>query len=142
MKKILLLGSVGCGKTTLMQRLKNLEIDYHKTQFVHDDGEFIDTPGEYLDLRHFRHALQLHSNVVDAVVFVHSATESRLRLPPGFVSYFTKPVIGVVSKTDIADTEGIERAERYLRLAGITKIFKLSSITGDGVDELVEFLES
>ncbi len=142
MKKILLMGSVGCGKTTLMQRVRHLDLSYHKTQFVSDDGEIIDTPGEYLDLGHFKYALQVHAQSAELIVFIHSATEPRLRLPPGFISFFTRPVIGVVTKTDIADQDGVDRAERYLRLAGINTIFKLSSVTGEGIDEFVEYVES
>ena len=34
MKKIMFVGSVGVGKTTLTQRLKGLDIEYFKTQAV------------------------------------------------------------------------------------------------------------
>ena len=34
MKKIILMGRVGCGKTTLTQALRGKTIHYHKTQYI------------------------------------------------------------------------------------------------------------
>jgi len=48
MRKIMFVGSVGVGKTTLTQRLKGLDIQYYKTQAVQFHDSIIDTPGEFL----------------------------------------------------------------------------------------------
>lgn len=45
MKKIILIGRSGAGKTTLTQALKGEEIKYHKTQYVNYFECIIDTPG-------------------------------------------------------------------------------------------------
>lgn len=140
MRKILLLGSVGSGKTTLMQRLRGQDVTYRKTQTISDDGFIIDTPGEYLDMGVFKFALQLHAHEAQEVIIIHSATSDRLRLPPGFVSYFTKPVSGIINKIDVADEAGIQRARQFLELAGIRRIFEISAMTGQGVDELIDHL--
>lgn len=140
MRKILLLGSVGSGKTTLMQRLRGQDVTYRKTQMISDDGFIIDTPGEYLDMGVFKFALQLHAHEAQEVIIIHSATSDRLRLPPGFVSYFTKPVSGIINKIDVADEAGIQRARQFLELAGIRRIFEISAMTGQGVDELIDHL--
>ena len=59
MKKILLVGSVSCGKTTLCQRLNGLVQDYKKTQAIEVVGKTIDTPGEYLERRSLFSALMV-----------------------------------------------------------------------------------
>ena len=46
--KIMLIGPSAAGKTTLIQRLIDEEIKYDKTQAVEYIGNFIDTPGEYM----------------------------------------------------------------------------------------------
>ena len=47
MKKIILIGRVAAGKTTLTQALRGEEIKYYKTQYVNYLDTVIDTPGEY-----------------------------------------------------------------------------------------------
>ena len=53
MKRVLLVGSVSCGKTTLCQRLNGAIRQYKKTQTIEVMGQTIDTPGEYLERRSF-----------------------------------------------------------------------------------------
>ncbi|MBU4439407.1 MAG: EutP/PduV family microcompartment system protein, partial [Firmicutes bacterium] len=45
-KRVALIGKIGSGKTTLMQRLNEEELKYSKTQMVSYYDDFIDTPGE------------------------------------------------------------------------------------------------
>ena len=67
MKKIMLIGKVGSGKTTLCQRIYNLDMTYKKTQAVEIvGGTAIDTPGEYLEHRSYLKALMVSG--VDAEV--------------------------------------------------------------------------
>ena len=51
MKKIILIGRVAAGKTTLTQAIRGEEIKYFKTQYVNYLDTVIDTPGEYTELR-------------------------------------------------------------------------------------------
>jgi len=69
-KRLLLIGGVGCGKTTLLQRLHGEELRYAKTGEMYTSGAVIDTPGEYLELPWFKHALRLASFEVDLVVLL------------------------------------------------------------------------
>ena len=48
---IMLIGPSAAGKTTLIQRLQHEELKYDKTQAVEYVGDFIDTPGEYMQQR-------------------------------------------------------------------------------------------
>ena len=62
-------------------------------------------------------------------------------LPPMFASVFSKEVVGIVTKTDLAsDPEQIQRAEALLRRAGVGRIFRVSSVQRQGTDELAQFL--
>lgn len=51
MKKAMFIGPIGCGKTTLIQRLNEMEIKYNKTQTIEYYDNIIDTPGEYVEHR-------------------------------------------------------------------------------------------
>lgn len=136
MKRILLVGSVGCGKTTLLQRLHGDELSYAKTETIYTDGAVIDTPGEYLEIPWYKHSLRLASFDADLVVLLASATVAELKFPPGFTTFFMPPSIGVVTKTDIATPAQVKTAGDHLRLAGATEIFEVSAFTAEGIDPL------
>lgn len=140
-RRMMLIGRTSAGKTTLCQRIRNEELRYHKTQTVQIVGQdMIDTPGEYLERRGFRGALMVTSADADVIVFVQDATEDGTMFPPRFTSMFAKPVVGAVTKCDIATEEQIGKAETHLRDAGAEEIWRISSVTGEGVDALVERL--
>ena len=141
MKRIVFIGTIGCGKTTLGQALHGDEIRYKKTQAVEIIGrDILDTPGEFLERADRRGALMMSTMDAEIIVFIESATEVRSMFPPGYAGSFAKPVIGVVTKTDIATEEQIDKAEQKLRFAGAQTIFKVSSTTGEGLDALADFL--
>jgi ethanolamine utilization protein EutP len=135
-KRILLVGGVGCGKTTLLQRLHGNDVSYAKTETIYTDGSVVDTPGEYLELPWFKHALRLASFEVELVVLLASATVGEARFPPGFTTFFMPPSIGVVTKTDIASPAEVATASSHLRLAGASELYEVSALTGQGMDAL------
>lgn len=140
MKKVMLMGSSTCGKTTLCQRLNGMKIDYVKTQAVDVINTTIDTPGEYLENRALYKALIVTSAEADLILFLQDATDERFRFSPGHAMAFNAPVAGVISKADIATKQQIQDAHDLLELAGCEKIFTTSAVTGEGTEELLEFL--
>lgn len=141
-KKIMLIGSSTCGKTTLCQRLNGLEIKYHKTQTIGVINNTIDTPGEYLENRQLYKGIIVTAADSDMILFLQDATDERFRFSPGQAAFFSVPVIGVVSKIDIAEKQQIDDAAELLELAGCEKIFFTSAVTGEGTRELLDYLEA
>lgn len=139
MKKIILMGRSGVGKTTLKQALRNEKIEYKKTQYIDWNDWIIDTPGEYVENRNLSSALGLYAYEADVVALLLSADDWFSVYSPNMVGLVNRDVVGVVTKTDLEDPR---KAENWLRLAGCTKIFKVNSITGDGVKELVDYLKA
>ena len=140
-KRIILIGRSAAGKTTLCQRINHEDLAYHKTQTVQVINQtMIDTPGEYLERRYFRGALMVTATDADVIVFVQDATEDGTMFPPAYNSQFAKPAVGVVTKCDVASPEQVERAKKYLRMAGAGRMFVTSSVSGEGVDDLLKFL--
>ena len=70
MKKIILIGNVACGKTTICQYLNHMEIKYKKTQALEVYNTTIDTPGEYLENRDYLRSLMLTTKETDKDVLV------------------------------------------------------------------------
>ena len=134
MKKFMMIGSTGCGKTTLCQRLSGLEEEYKKTQAI-------DTPGEYLDRKGLFTALIVTAVEADVILFLQAADDGRFLFAPGQCAAFSAPAVGVVTKTDLADAGQAGHAEELLRLAGAGRVFRVSARTGEGLEELRAFLE-
>lgn len=141
MKRVIFIGNIACGKTTLGQVILGEKIEYKKTQAVELLGsDILDTPGEYLELNHYRGALMITSADADVIAFVQSATDDDRMFPPSYAGSFAKPVIGIVTKTDIATKRHVEGAVEHLKNAGAGRIFKISSYKGSGIQKLIDYL--
>ena len=141
-RKIILMGRSSVGKTTLLQAMHKEVIEYKKTQeiIVHDDA--IDTPGEYIDQSGLWRACITAACDADIVVLVHDAGNGMGRLPQMFSMTFAKPTIGVVTKIDGKSEEEIEVAENFIKMSGARPVLRTSAYTGEGIDELIEFIEN
>ena len=98
MKKIMLVGRSGAGKTTLTQAMKGRKITYHKTQYINNYDVIIDTPGEYAENKTLARALILYSYEADIVGLLMSAIEDYSLYSPNIVSMATREVIGIVTQ--------------------------------------------
>lgn len=141
MKRAMLIGPIGCGKTTLMQRLKSEQIKYNKTQTIEFSADFIDTPGEYLEHHNMESRLRVTSIDADIVVLLQSATDRRLVFPTGICTMFSKPTLGLITKIDQAVAADIEYSKKMLLNAGVKKIIPISAISGKNIDKVQQALK-
>ena len=139
MKRILLIGKSMCGKTTLTQRIHGLDIKYEKTQMLTYSNDILDTPGEYMENRMLYKALIVSSYDCDVVGMVQACDEERNIFPPNFATAFSKPVIGIVTKSDLGGD--VKKACEILENAGAEQVFVVSSYENEGIEELVKYLE-
>ena len=141
MKDTVLMGMSGCGKTTLIQALMGERLEYVKTQTIERHLHFIDTPGEYMEIRHYYRALIVTSADADEIGLVQDVGRESSWIPPAFASTFAKPVFGIVTKTDLATSpDDIGHAREALVRAGAEPIFEVSALTGDGLAPLADYL--
>lgn len=84
--------------------------------------------------------MALYSYEADVVGLLISAIEPYSLYPPNVTTVSNREVIGIVTKIDhpIADPK---QAELWLKLAGCEKVFFVSSYTGEGIAELLEYLK-
>ena len=137
MKKTLLVGRHGVGKTTLTQVLRGEPIEYVKTQSMQYGDWLIDSPGEYAEVHGLGAALAIYSYEAEIVVLLIAADEDYSLFPPNITCMVNREVIGVVTKIDKAPPT---RAENWLRLSGCERIFPINSHTGEGVEQLKAYL--
>ena len=143
MKKIMLIGRTGCGKTTLTQKLNDEEVRYKKTQAVSYKSKIIDTPGEYVENKIYYKSLLVISSDAKVIVLVQSSMDEATLFPPKFSTMFPKKeVIGVITKIDLADESRVKKSERILQEAGATQIFKIGLNDEAGLEAIKEKLIS
>jgi ethanolamine utilization protein EutP len=140
-KKAMFIGAIGCGKTSFIQKLNELQMTYNKTQTIEFYNNVIDTPGEYVEHRAMYSNLMTTAIEADVIVLMQSATDPRIVLPTGFSTMFTKETIGVVTKTDIATDKQIKLVAERLRDAGAKRLFEISAKTGANVQQLIDYLK-
>ena len=128
------------GKTTLTQALKGEQIHYCKTQYIDYMDTIIDTPGEYMQVHGLGAALAIYSYEADVIGLVISANEPFCVFPPNCTAHVNRDVIGIISGIDKPDAN-VERVRRWLTLAGCKKIFPVSAVTGEGLADIIAFLE-
>lgn len=139
MRKIMFVGRSECGKTSLTQAMRGEKITYHKTQYVNTFDVIIDTPGEYAETTRLGHALGTFTFEADIVGLLLSAIEPYSLYPPCCTVWANREVIGIVTKIDHRLANPRQAAE-WLKLAGCRKIFYVSSYSGEGIPELLEYL--
>lgn len=139
-RRILVVGEVGAGKTTLIQTvLKGVE-SVPKTQAPVYWDCFVDTPGEYFQNPHYRRNLLSLAQGCSNVLFIQDCTKPMSAFPPDFAHGFLVPVIGIVTKADLGCRDDYQRAERWLRQAGARNIYVVSAVTGFGLKRLKDEL--
>lgn len=137
MKKTLLVGRHGVGKTTLKQALRGEKIQYVKTQYMDYGDWLIDSPGEYAEVHGLGAALAIYAYEADVVALLIAADDDYSLFPPNITCMVNREVIGIVTKIDRASPE---RAANWLRLSGCERIFPINSHSGEGVEALKNHL--
>lgn len=143
MKTLMLIGKTSCGKTTLTQAINEEDLHYKKTQTVEIINGIIDTPGEYIENRSYYRALIVTSADSDIIAMIQDCTQEDSIFPPSFASIFAKPVIGIITKTELCyDESKLKIAEEVLLSAGAEKIFRISAFDRFGLEDLKDYLIS
>ncbi|CRK82709.1 EutP/PduV family microcompartment system protein [Neobacillus massiliamazoniensis] len=136
--KVMIIGPIGSGKSTLTKRLLEDSSPVTKTQALTYMDWIIDTPGEYSENPMFYRSLMATSLEAKILLVIQDATRHHQLLPPNFSQGFPLRSFGVITKIDHPDAH-IEQAVQLLRqVLPLSEIFQVSSVTLEGMDELRE----
>ena len=139
MKRMFLIGRSEAGKTSLSQVLNGEQLHYVKTQYTNVSDKVIDTPGEYTESKKLAEALSCFSYESDVVAVVQAADEPFSLFGPSIRSGITRPIIGIITKTD-SPNANVPMVMRWMEEIGCDRIFCINNKTGEGAEELTEYL--
>ena len=115
MNKVMMIGAVRAGKSTLTKALLNESVDTAvKTQALNYESWIIDTPGEYLENPMFYKSIIATSLEATHVIYLQDATRINSNFPPNFSSGISKWPIGVVTKAFV-EGANVEQAIWWLK---------------------------
>ncbi|WP_079910910.1 EutP/PduV family microcompartment system protein [Paenibacillus sp. 32352] len=136
MKKVMIIGAVGAGKSTLVKALFGESGPAVKTQSLVYREWIIDTPGEYSENPMYYRSLMATSHQAAAILLIQDATRTRSYLPPGFAGGFPIPALGAVTKTDHPQADSAKAVALLRQSLPEGDIFLTSSATGEGIEAL------
>ncbi|RMG05731.1 MAG: GTPase ObgE [Nitrospirae bacterium] len=134
--------------TTLVPNLGVVKLDDLRSFVVADIPGLIEGAhrGAGLGHRFLRHVERTHLlvHLVDVSIMSEGRPEENLeKINRELIMYGAdlekKPQVVVASKMDIADSEKLRGLEEYCKIKELT-LFKISAVTGEGVDELIRYL--
>jgi len=141
MKRIMVVGAIKSGKTSMLMAINGESGKASKTQTINYKFFTIDTPGEYMENPSMYRALMSTSLEARCIMFTQDSTSSKSVFPPGFARAFNCMSIGIITKIDHPQSN-IKRAVEILTKLGLKgTIFKVSAFTGEGIEELKQFIK-
>lgn len=148
MKIVMVMGKTGSGKTTLCKAISGQDISIGEMNYISTqttdiiNGTFIDTPGQYIENKWYG-SLTIISADCDIMAICQDCTSMENVFPPSFAGIFAKPVIGIITKMDLCeDMNSIKMVEEMLSMAGAETIFKVSSLSKLGFEEIRKYIKN
>jgi len=139
--RVMIIGGVQAGKSTLMNALLGKDKKAHKTQALVFDDWIVDTPGEYIENPMYYRNIMATSLEVTHVIYLQDATSSRSVFPPQFSLGIPKIQIGVITKID-APLADVARATTLLQnVMTYGPIVKTSSWQKLGIDYIAPLIQ-
>ncbi|MEL1134351.1 EutP/PduV family microcompartment system protein [Desulfitobacterium sp. THU1] len=140
-KRIMVVGPTQVGKSTLVNRLNDSDRPLKKTQDVIYGKNTIDTPGSYIENASMYKYLIATAQTASHVLLLLDSSRPVEVYPPNFAKTFTCPVIGVITKADLAP-ENADLCRQQMQRIGVSEpYFSISLKDNTGVDALKEALK-
>lgn len=142
MNKLMVVGAIDSGKTSLLMALNAQTGVPLKTQTLQYISFMIDTPGEYMENPRMYTAIMSTAQEAKLILFTLDSSSEKSIFPPGFARSFPCTTIGIITKID-SPNSNIEKSVRLLNKLGLKgPIFEVSSITGEGIENLKSYINS
>ncbi|RJS60646.1 EutP/PduV family microcompartment system protein [Bacillus sp. PK3_68] len=134
--RIMLIGSIGAGKSTLTNALLNKPVKAVKTQALVYHDWVVDTPGEYTENPLFYKNIMATALEVTHVFYIQDATGDKMVFPPGFSSGIPKLPVGVITKADHPAANIESTIQKLKQAIAEGPIIVTSALSGKNIDVL------
>lgn len=141
MNKVMMIGAIRAGKSTLTKALLNKELNAVKTQALNYEDWIVDTPGEYLENPLFYKNIIATSNEVSHVIFLQDATRQHSNFPPLFATGMSKLAIGVITKSDLQEANTEKAVHLLKQVIGQAPIVITSAVHGIGIEHVRQLVQ-
>lgn len=139
-KRIMIVGPTQAGKSTLANVLNEAARPLKKTQDVIYGKNTMDTPGAYIEnASMYRYLIATAQTASHVLILIDQSRPTEV-YPPGFAKSFNCPVIGVITKIDLAPENTGLCAEQLKRIGVLEPYFRISLKDNTGVEGLKEYL--
>jgi ethanolamine utilization protein EutP len=136
----MVIGPTQSGKSTLVNVLNDSIRPLKKTQDVIYGKNTIDTPGSYIENASMYKYLIATAQAASHVLILVDPSRLIEVYPPGFAKSFTCPVIGVVTKIDLAPGKDDLCIQQLKRIGIFEPYFWISLQDKTGVEALKDYL--
>jgi len=139
-KRIMVIGPTQSGKSTLINFLNDSTRPLKKTQDIIYGKNTIDTPSSYIENASMYKYLIATAQAASHVLFLVDQARPIEVYPPRFANSFTCPVIGVITKLDLAPENANLCIQQLKKIGIIEPYFWISLKDNTNVDFLKHFL--
>lgn len=139
-KRIMIIGPAQAGKSTLANILDDCARPLKKTQDVIYGKNTIDTPGAYLENASMYKYLIATAQTASHVLMLVDQSKPADVYPPGLAKAFACPVIGVITKHDLAPANAGRCMEQLAKTGIAAPYFRISLYDNTGVEALKKYV--
>lgn len=140
-KRIMIIGPSRSGKTSLANVLEEEARPLKRTHDTIYRKRTLEIPSAYLENTWmYSHLIALAQDAWCILMLVDQSQETDI-YSPGFATAFRVPIVGVISKCDLAPEKRAQAEDALARIGAASAIFAVSAVTLEGMDQLKQYLE-
>ena len=141
-KRVMIVGLDGAGKSTLADAIEGAPSDHRHREDCFYRERCFETPGRYVENHWMHNALiMLAQNQACGMVLLIDGETGESLFSSGYARAVTVPCLGVLTKCERLDGEAREAGLAKLRDAGCGEAICLSTATGEGMQELLDWAD-